>query len=304
MKIQTAIVPVEWKAADDDPGTLEGYASTFNNIDYQHDVIAQGAFKNTLARVKAGDVPFLADHRASVRDVLGTLTDAAEDAKGLKIKVKFAADPDSQAVRQKMLDGHVSKMSIGYQALQWRYETRGESEDRVRVLEDIRLWEVSAVVFPANPEAVITTVKAVFQETVDAVVAGAVTAGGDEKEIKAALAEWAKRPLTDVAPGAVEPPGQPEKKSSTTEDTAHLETGDATKQPEGSEPRKADDGPDSLKLAMLRADAVLAGRDPDEVADPVKYAGTSARLEVLEAWTERTTREDELQTELDALRGR
>jgi uncharacterized protein len=304
MKIQTAIVPVQWKADDDDPGTLEGYASTWDNVDYQNDVIVKGAFKNTIPRVKAGDVPYLADHRASIRDVLGTLVDAAEDDKGLKIKVKFAADPDSQAVRQKMLDGHITKMSIGYQALQWRYETRGENEDRVRVLEDIRLWEVSAVVFPANPEAVITRVKAAVRETVDAVVAGAVASGADETAVKAALAEWAKSPLTDVAPGAVEPPGQPSTKASTTEDTAHLETGDATKQPEGSEPRKADDGPDSLKLAMLRADAVLAGRDPDEVADPVKYAGTSARLEVLEAWTERTTREDELQTELDALRGR
>lgn len=280
MKRQTLVVPVEWKADDADENTMEGYASTFGNMDLQHDVILQGAFKNTLARVRAGEVPFLADHYASVRNVLGTLIDASEDAKGLKIKVRFADDADSQAIRQKMIGKHVRKMSIGYEPLQWRYETRGE--DRVRVLEDIKLWEVSAVVFPANPEAVISTVKSAVREAIDGVVAGAITNGADESEIKAALADWAKSaPLTDVAPGDVEPPGPAADDTSSTDDT-HLDTKDAD-QPEGAEPG-TDHGPTSLTLKLRAADAVLAGRDPDEIADPVKVAGLTTRLELLDDW--------------------
>jgi HK97 family phage prohead protease len=296
--MQTLVVPVEWKAADeDDENTLTGYASTFNNVDLQHDSVAKGAFKNTLGRVRNGEVPYLADHRASVRDVLGTLTDAIEDNKGLKIKVRFAKDADSQAIRQKMMDGHVRKMSIGYEPLQWRYETRGQK--RVRVLEDVKLWEVSAVVFPANPAAVIQTVKSAVAETIDTVVAGAVAAGGDEAEIKAAIAAWGTlAPLTDQAPGTEEQPGEPEKKTDT---TPHLEKDDAGAD-KGAEPGKGE-GPNSLTLLMHKADAVLAGRDPDEVADPVKYAGTSARLDALGDWVERNTRADELAEELASLRG-
>ncbi|WP_304455983.1 HK97 family phage prohead protease [Nocardiopsis sp. YSL2] len=298
--MQTLVVPVEWKAADDtDENTLTGYASTFNNVDLQYDTVAKGAFKNSLGRVAKGEVPYLADHRASVRDVLGTLTEAEEDNRGLKIKVRFANDADSQAIRQKMMDGHVRKMSIGYEPLQWRYETRGQK--RVRVLEDVKLWEVSAVVFPANPAAIIQTVKSAVAETIDTVVAGAVAAGGDEAEIKAAIAAWGT-PLTDQAPGAAEQPGQPEKKTDT---TPHLEKDEAGADG-GAEPKKdtgEHTGPDSLTLKMHRADAVLAGRDPDEVADPVKYAGTSARLDALGDWVERSTRADELAEELASLRG-
>lgn len=405
------LVPVEWKSADDgDENTLEGYASTFGNVDLQYDVVAKGAFKSTLNRVRNGEVPFLADHRASVRDVLGTLIDAVEDSKGLKIKVRFSDDADTQTIRQKMLGKHLRTMSIGYEPLQWRYETRGD--ERVRVLEDVRLWEVSAVVFPANPQAVIQRAKSAVRETVDQVVAGAVANGGDEREIKAALSDWLT-PDTQPTTSPDEPPNQHDKgqhdtgegdgpegagevkgaigshktatstgawdgpanvarvpddasaatlramfawvdstgdatsKSSykfphhdvgsdgsvgaanvrgcqaaiavlnggrgganipsgdrrgvynhlarhlrdagvdvpelASADSAHLETGDAPAT--GAEPGSGD-GPDSLTLAMRRADAVLAGRDPDEVADPVKLAGLSARLDLLDEWVQ------------------
>lgn len=298
MSKQTLVVPVEWKADDEDANLLEGYASTFGNVDLQFDVVAQGAFKNTLARVRKGEVPLLADHMASVRNVLGTLVEASEDAKGLRIKARFASDPDAQAIRQKMLDGHVSKMSIGYEPMQWRYETR-DNDTRVRVLEDVKLWEVSAVVFPANPEAVIDRVKSAVRETIDTVVAGAVASGGDEREIKAALSEWMSAATKDGAPGVVEPPVPPDGKADSTA-TTHLETG-KTATPEGAEPGKGT-GPDSLTLKMRQAENLLAGRDPDETADPVKVAGTATRLELLEDWLERSNREVELTDQLEELR--
>lgn len=299
MSRQTLVVPVEWKAADDEDNVMEGYASTFGNVDLQFDVVAKGAFKNTIGRVKKGEVPFLADHMASVRNVLGTLVDAQEDSKGLRIKVRFSEDADAQAIRQKMLGKHVNRMSIGYEPMQWRYETRGEQ--RVRVLEDVRLWEVSAVVFPANPEAVVQTVKSAVRDTIDTVVAGAVASGGDEREIKAALAEWMSGTVKGGAPGVVEPPASPERKQGST-DTTHLDTEDAG-QPEGAEPGKGERGPDSLTLKMRRADAVLAGRDPDEIADPVQLAGVTTRLDLLADWVKQATREAEPADGRDVFRG-
>ncbi|KWT61836.1 hypothetical protein ADL21_11155 [Streptomyces albus subsp. albus] len=299
------IVPVAWKAAEEDGNILEGYASTFGNVDLQHDVIAQGAFKNAIPAVRKGQIPLLADHSASVRDVLGTLIDAGEDTKGLKIKAQFASDPDAQAIRQKMLDGHISKMSIGYQPLQWRYETRGE--DRVRVLEDIKLWEVSAVVFPANPEAVVSRVKAAVRKTVDTVVAGAVASGGDEQEIKAALSAWLDTTAESDPVDAAQSAGTPPDRTPRSTDTTHLDTKDAEGREgaeQGTEQAQHDSrGPESLTLALHRADAVLAGRDPDEAADPVTLAGIEARLELFDQWIKQSTREDELLDELNSLRG-
>ncbi|MDG9703806.1 HK97 family phage prohead protease [Streptomyces sp. DH37] len=300
MKMQTLIVPAEWKAVDEEEdNVLEGYASTFDNIDLHYDVVAAGAFKNTIPRVLKGEVPYLADHYASVRNVLGTLVGAEEDNKGLKIRVKFATDPDTQAIRQKMIDGHIKKMSIGYEPLQWRYETRGSK--RVRVLEEVKLWEVSAVVFPANPSAVIQRVKSAVAETVETVVQGAVVCGADETEVKAALAEWMNTAALGGVPGLEQPATREQKDSST--QTTHLETGDAGK-PEGAEPQQDPKGPDALTLLMHKADAVLAGRDPDAVVDPVQYAGTSARLDALSTWLERSNREAELADQLRELRGR
>src|SRR5699024_11634335 len=41
-------VDIEWKAAADDDGTLEGYASTFGNVDLGQDVVEKGAFLDTI----------------------------------------------------------------------------------------------------------------------------------------------------------------------------------------------------------------------------------------------------------------
>ncbi|GAA0976063.1 HK97 family phage prohead protease [Nocardiopsis tropica] len=303
MNRQTLVVPVEWKAADDeDENTLVGYASTFGNVDLQYDTMQKGAFKNSLPRVVKGEVPYLADHVASVRNVIGTLTEAEEDNRGLKIKVKFATDADSQAIRQKMIDGHVRKMSIGYEPLQWRYETRGQN--RVRVLEDVRLWEVSAVVFPANPQAVIQTVKSAVAEAIDTVVAGAVAAGGDEVELKALIASWGAQspnPAGGLAPSdSTDEPGTAPGTLVTKTTTPHLDTDAGA---DGGAELKTDTDPGSLTLLMHKADAVLAGRDPDATADPVKLAGVDARLEALDTFLQRHTRAEELADELAALRG-
>ena len=57
-------------------------------------------------------------------------------------------------MREKVLDG----LSIGYSIPDGGAEV--DPQTRVRVLKKLKLWEVSPVVFPANPHARISTVKA------------------------------------------------------------------------------------------------------------------------------------------------
>jgi len=162
--MERLILPVEWKAAADDSGTLEGYLSTFGNVDLGYDVVQKGAFKKTIAKIKAEGIPLLADHVASSASLLGTIIDASEDSNGLKIKARFSSAPSAQDVRIKLLEGHLKTMSMGYEATKYRYEERDGKT--VRLLDEVKLWEGSVVVFPMNPEAVVSRVKS-LADTLD-----------------------------------------------------------------------------------------------------------------------------------------
>ncbi|MFF2493245.1 HK97 family phage prohead protease [Agromyces sp. NPDC058064] len=152
-------VPIEWKAAADGSGTLEGYASTFGNVDLGGDIVVKGAFLKTIANIKANGIPLLADHVASTASVLGTIFDAKEDAGGLRFKAQFSSAPSAQDVRIKLLEGHLKTMSIGYEAVDYAY--KDVAAGRVRLLKELKLWETSVVVFPMNPEALVSRVKSI-----------------------------------------------------------------------------------------------------------------------------------------------
>ncbi|MDD3814425.1 MAG: hypothetical protein PHZ02_07240 [Desulfocapsaceae bacterium] len=69
-----------------------------------------------------GKVPLLDSHnRNSAKDVLGHVRDftAAKTGgyAGRNGKVHFAADADSQVIKQKVEDGHITDGSVGYQVL-------------------------------------------------------------------------------------------------------------------------------------------------------------------------------------------
>jgi HK97 family phage prohead protease len=99
----------------------------------------------------------LADHQPTTDRVLGTIHHAEETDTGLVIRAAFASTDDAQRVRTKMIEGHLGKLSIGYESASDHMENRDGVN--VRVLDAIKLHEVSVVVFPMNPLAVVTGVK-------------------------------------------------------------------------------------------------------------------------------------------------
>jgi HK97 family phage prohead protease len=72
----------------------------------------------------------------------------------LRITARFASTPKAQEVRTLLLEGHLSRMSIGYETVTDEWAERDGK--RVRLITAAELWEVSVVVFPANNEAVVT----------------------------------------------------------------------------------------------------------------------------------------------------
>jgi HK97 family phage prohead protease len=144
--------PIRFVAAksDDDPGSLEGYASVYNVIDQQDEVVARGAFKRTLAAWKSSGrrIPLTADHETSGDGVIGSADVAEEDNYGLRMRFTFSSDPRAQALRIKAREGHLTGLSIFGEAV--HKSTRVLGGQARQLLEEIRLMAVGLTPFPAN----------------------------------------------------------------------------------------------------------------------------------------------------------
>jgi HK97 family phage prohead protease len=151
-------IPLDLKKFAPATGEFEGYASTFGNEDQGQDVVCKGAFIKSLTQRPITRVKMLYEHDTT--QPIGKWTEAYEDERGLMVKGKLLVDSIAKArevhalMSEQILDG----LSIGFRVAPGGAETdRGSS---VRLLKDLELHEISAVLFPMNVEAGITSVKA------------------------------------------------------------------------------------------------------------------------------------------------
>jgi len=157
----------EIKLAGGDEMTFTGYGAVFGNVDSYGDVIAPGAFADTLASTrKTGQWPaMLSQHggwgvTADDMMPIGIWTDLAEDGHGLKVAGKLADTPrgrDAYALLKMEPRPAIDGLSIGYVAK--AFEARTKPEEPRRKLTKIDLFEISLVTFPANPKARLTGIK-------------------------------------------------------------------------------------------------------------------------------------------------
>ena len=155
MQTKRLDVGFELKAIGAD-GTVEGYGSVFGVRDNYDDVIAKGAFVQSLKDHKAaGTMPaMLWQHDAG--KPIGVWTEMVEDEKGLRIKGQLAMETVKGKEAHALLKmGALNGLSIGFMSKEWAYDRDTE----VRTLTAIDLWEVSLVTFPANEKARVTNVK-------------------------------------------------------------------------------------------------------------------------------------------------
>ena len=138
-------------AAKVEVAEFDGYASTFGNEDVVGDVIQRGAFKGSLKR----SLPLLWQHDMS--SPIGSITKMSEDNDGLfitgEINLGTANGRDAYSL---MAAGHIDTMSIGFRIPRGGYKIR---DGGGRTISKIDLVEISLVTIPANPKAVVTSVK-------------------------------------------------------------------------------------------------------------------------------------------------
>jgi len=153
-------------AGDGSPGEFSGYGAVFGNVDSYGDVIAKGAFRDTLREWKKDKrlPPMLVQHGGwGFGDMdglaIGRWTYMEEDEKGLFVEGKLVNLDTERGktiyglMKEDVLDG----MSIGYRAKEFSLGTK-PGEPR-RTLKKIDLFEVSIVQMPANGQSRVKTVK-------------------------------------------------------------------------------------------------------------------------------------------------
>jgi len=146
-------LPLEAKSIDD--GVFEGYASLFNREDLGHDVIAPGAFRESLASRGAARIKMLFQHDPA--EPIGVWDEIREDARGLYVRGRLmTAVSKAREVLMLMRAGALDGLSIGFKAV----KARRDAATGVRRLEKVDLWEISVVTFPMLPGARVESVKA------------------------------------------------------------------------------------------------------------------------------------------------
>jgi len=103
---------IEWKA--DDQGQIEGYGSVFDTVDFGGDIIAPGAFKQSLNSGRR--VKMLFQHDAS--SVVGVWNTMEEDAKGLRVAGRMLTTVRAGAEAYELVKaGAIDGLSIGYRTV-------------------------------------------------------------------------------------------------------------------------------------------------------------------------------------------
>lgn len=189
-------VAAEWKFAGDPTAmTFSGYGAVFGNVDSYGDVLAPGAFAESLREAKGSGIwpAMLLQHGGGIGSAedmtpIGIWTAMEEDSHGLKVEGKLADTQrgrDLYTLMKMQPRSAINGLSIGYTPVEWA--TRTKPEEPRRTLKRVRLWEVSPVTFPANPKARVTDVKSAAPSEIERTVRDAL--GLTRSEAKAFMAE-------------------------------------------------------------------------------------------------------------------
>jgi len=172
-------VPAFLMKADSEQGITVVIANVFGIVDDGDDLIPNGAFTKTISE-RWNRIRRLDQHRMdSVMRVIGkllairevgrdelpaeVLQEYPEATGGLEVTTQYLMNtPEGLGAFNRVAAGAVNEYSIGfdlvdrpeYRKMNWRGK-----EINVRVLKQVRLWEVSDVIFGLNPATTTTLVK-------------------------------------------------------------------------------------------------------------------------------------------------
>jgi HK97 family phage prohead protease len=137
-------------AGDGDKPQISGYAAVFNQEtrigDFFTEIIKPGAFTRALKEKQ--DVRALFNHDAD--KVLGRSPKTlrlSEDSKGLKYEIDLPDTTTANDLRESIKRGDIDQSSFAFVAVKQTW--REEGDQLIREIEDVDLYDVSPVTYPA-----------------------------------------------------------------------------------------------------------------------------------------------------------
>ena len=136
---------------------IKAYALAFGNVDSWGDIIAPGAVDGFLKSEDFARMALCYQH--DTREVIGVITDAGVDEKGMWIEADVLPTTTGKDVQTLIKAGAIKEFSIGYYADEYHYEKREGYMQEIRILDAITIVEVSPVTRAANEKAVLIDAK-------------------------------------------------------------------------------------------------------------------------------------------------
>lgn len=180
-----------FKADVTEEGEISGYFSTYNDApDSYGDVVAPGAFAGTIARRKESGHPFPLCWGHDLDKIIGVVKSIEDDEHGPHFVAGFLDTPLAQEKREIVKSGVVYQFSFAYDVLDSETVTLADGT-KANELRELELYEISIVPIPANPNAVMTDIKAgrrnskddeeVIKQAID-LLSGLLAVDGQEDE--------------------------------------------------------------------------------------------------------------------------
>lgn len=200
--MKTKNLSAQVKATGDETGEFEAIVAVFGNVDSGGDVIAKGAFSDTLAEwSESGDpIPVVWSHDSNDPfSHIGSVVEASETETGLLVKGQLDLDNPKAAQVHKLLKGRrVTQFSFAYSVLD-----AGPTEvDGVKATElrRLKLYEVGPTLVGMNQSTELLSAKSddvdakagrILSAKNAAVVKNAITAADELKSALQALLDAA-----------------------------------------------------------------------------------------------------------------
>ena len=144
-------------------GVFEGYASVFNKVDADGDIILPGAFAKALTSQSRAVAMFFNHQRNEIP--VGKWLHLEEDSKGLLARGELTpGNPQSEALKAAMQHGTVGGLSVGFLAAAGDFD-RIQSGMAFKSMQ--RLREISICTEPSNEDAAISSLKSM--ETIESI---------------------------------------------------------------------------------------------------------------------------------------
>lgn len=174
--------------------TLDGYGAVFDqwtDIEDQYGLyrerIAAGAFKRTLG-IRMPVLQFDHGSHPLIGSIpLGRITSLTEDAHGLRVRARLSDNWLVQPVRDAIRDGGITGMSFRFRIVNEDW-ARGSDGTEERTINEVELYEVGPVVFPAYEQTTVgvrsrDALAALEDAQVREEVAHILAAGGDLRSL-------------------------------------------------------------------------------------------------------------------------